>query len=201
MEPKKTHNKTISDPSTWVDRHGDYLFRFAMSRLRDETLSEDVVQETLLAALKARESFQGKSDERTWFVGILKRKVIDYFRKAGREVDIDDETAVFLQDTKDFKESGSQAGSWKTGRKPLDWQIDAGDAAETKEFWQFLSWCLDNLPHNMSLVFVMREMEHMASDEICNVLEVSPTNLRVLLHRARKQLRSCLEKQWIGTRS
>ena len=185
-----------SDPATWVAQYGDYLFRYAMKRLRNEKVAEDIVQETFLAALQARERFEGQSAERTWLIGILKNKVIDYFRKAGREVsfEIDDRTGG---SDDNYIQGGPESGNWDVTRRPKAWQVDTGDRAEQQEFWEYLNRCLDSLDHKFSLVFVLREIEEMATEDICNVLGVTPTNLRVILYRARKQLRACLETRWL----
>ena len=74
-----------SKPEEWVDRHGDYLYRYALLKLKDTSLAEDLVQETFLSVLKSRHNFHGRSSEKTWFVGILKHKIADHFRKSGRE--------------------------------------------------------------------------------------------------------------------
>src|ERR1041384_4093503 len=79
-----------ADPERWVAEYGDYLYKYALIRLRDPFKAEDAVQETLLAALKARSSFGSRSAEKTWLVGILKNKVHDYFRKASREISFTD---------------------------------------------------------------------------------------------------------------
>src|SRR5579863_6750809 len=92
-DPIPPENKPVaglSDPERWVDEHGDYLFRFAFARLRDQTRAEDAVQETFLAALKGGKNFAGRSAEKSWLVGILKNKIYDYFRKAGRETSFTD---------------------------------------------------------------------------------------------------------------
>ena len=186
----------LSEPGSWVAQHGDYLFRFAMKRVRDKTVAEDVVQETLLAALKARDSFAGQSTERTWLTGILKNKIIDQFRKSGREVSLEaDEQAAAGDDN--YVPTGPDSGNWAPDKRPADWQLKPGDRAEQKEFWEYLNRCLDGLDHKYSLVFVLREIEEMATAEICNVLDVTATNLRVMLVRARKQLRACLESLWL----
>ena len=78
------------DPTVWVDEHGDYLFRYALMRLRDETLAEDLVQETLLAAIQSLASYGGKSTERTWLTSILKHKLVDFYRKSSRETPLDE---------------------------------------------------------------------------------------------------------------
>jgi RNA polymerase sigma-70 factor (ECF subfamily) len=80
----------LSDPERWVETHGHYLFKYALVRLRDVSKAEDVVQETFLAALKGGRTFEGRSAEKTWLVGILKNKIGDYFRKASRETPFTD---------------------------------------------------------------------------------------------------------------
>ncbi|MBI2091861.1 MAG: hypothetical protein HYT75_02545 [Deltaproteobacteria bacterium] len=99
-----------------------------------------------------------------------------------------------------FKNSEPGPGSWKSGRGPKEWVIDSSDPVEIKEFWKFLELCLSELPARDSQAFVLREMEEIKAEEICNKLGLSPTNLRVLLHRARLSLRRCLEKEWLGIR-
>lgn len=185
-----------SDPSTWVANYGDYLFRFAMKRLRNERVAEDLVQETFLAALQGKARFEGQSAERTWLVGILKNKIVDYFRKAGREVSFEAEERTADDN---YVASGPATGNWELARQPKEWHLNPNDLAESKEFWEYLNRCLDGLDYKFSLVFVLREIEEMASEEICNVLKITPTNLRVILYRARKQLRACLESNWLET--
>jgi len=80
----------LSDPERWVEEHGDYLFKYALVRLRDATRAEDMVQETFLAALKGGDKFAGRSAEKSWLVGILKNKICDHYRKASRETSFTD---------------------------------------------------------------------------------------------------------------
>ena len=75
----------IDNPENWVDEYGDYLYRYALSRVKDPIIAEDLVQETFLAALKARHNFQGRSTARTWMIAILKHKIVDYIRQKVRE--------------------------------------------------------------------------------------------------------------------
>ncbi len=197
-EKQKPSPSTLSDPATWVTEHGDYLYRYALKRLRNQATAEDMVQETLMAALNAREQFAGQSNERTWLVAILKHKIIDYFRKHAREVETDSEIIAQTVAEDDFHASGPSEGLWKKERRPLDWIIDPSDAAEQREFWKYLTLCLDGVEPRLSTAFVLREIEQLDSKEVCNTLDISATNLRVMLHRVRKHLRHCLEKKWMG---
>lgn len=190
----------ISDPETWVKQHGEYLYRYALMRVRDQALAEDLIQDTFLAALRARSEFAGQSSERTWLVAILKNKIIDHFRKTGREVALEEEESESPQGGQNFRNSGLLAGAWKSGGRPKEWMVDSSDPVEQKEFWNYLRLCLSELSPRDAQAFVLREMEELEASEICNKLGLSSTNLRVLLYRARKMLRRCLEMKWLRVR-
>lgn len=192
MTPATDHH--ASDPASWVANHGDALFAYAMKRVRERTVAEDLVQETFMAALDARDSFEGRSPERTWLVGILKNKIVDYFRKVGRELSFE-RTGALGHDDPDFD---SSTGAWQPERRPQEWQVNVADEVERREFWEFLTRCLNQLDQRHAVVFVLREMEELSSDNICNAMGLQPTNLRVMLHRSRKDLRRCLETLWLG---
>ncbi|SRR5579884_378585 len=184
-----------SDPEKWVDLHGDALYRFALLRLRDPKLAEDAVQETLLSALQARERFSGQSSERSWLIGILKHKVIDYFRKISRESLIEDATQFEEEIEGVFDESGH----WKRDETgPAEWNADPDLILERKEFWIALDRCLSKLPPRMAHVFALREIDGISGEQVCSVLNLSTSNFWVLMHRARMQLRKCLEVHFFG---
>jgi RNA polymerase sigma-70 factor (ECF subfamily) len=184
-----------SNPSDWVDRYGDYLFRYAMLRLRDRSTAEDLVQETFLAALKGREAFSGKSSESTWLVGILKHKIADHFRHQAREAPLEDGDLREQPDSSPFDGSGH----WTNG--PTDWGGNPADLYREKNFLDQLTKCLSGLSPNHANAFTLREIEGEDTREICKVLNVSETNLWVILHRARMQLRRCLETRWFNKRT
>lgn len=185
----------LSDPKTWVEEHGNYLFRYALIRVRNETVAEDLVQDTLLAAFQSRERFSGQSTERGWLTGILKHKVLDHFRRQARErtVNADDSMHEELEGRFD------DLGLWKHEPEsgPTDWGADAASLMQRKEFMAALKQCISKLPPRCADAFVMREMEATNSDRIQEMLGVSPSNFWVLLHRARMQLRLCLEQNWL----
>jgi RNA polymerase sigma-70 factor (ECF subfamily) len=183
-----------TDAAKWVDEHGDYLFRFALSRLRRREVAEDLVQETFLAALEARERFAGASSERTWLVGILKRKLVDHLRRKNREQPAGDLAAVEQWADNLFDERGH----WR--QKPGSWPADPSAALENAEFWTIFSRCLGKLPERLANAFVLREVEELDSQEVCKALNVSANNLWVMLHRARLVLWRCLEVNWFGTK-
>jgi len=182
-------HESRGDPEHWLTDHGDYLFRYAMSRLHDHELAADMVQETLLAAWKGREGFAGDSSARTWLVGILKHKIIDHVRKEirGRKlteaVESDPTSAMFNPD-----------GSW--AEAPRAWKENPEELAGNEQFHAILNDCIGKLPDKQRTVFSMRELAGEDTETICNEAEITPTNLHVLIHRARLALRKCLEFNW-----
>lgn len=192
-------DRSLSDPQFWVEQHGDYLFRCALLRVRDKEVAEDLVQETFLAALQAKDRFAGQSSVRSWMVGILKHKAVDRFRKDIREQSVEglDQVGERLEDDGTFDERGH----WKLDQTaPMDWPDNPGGSIERKQFWDKLKQCVGKLPPKMAQVFTLREVDEVESEEICKMLNLSSSNLWVLLHRARKHLRQCLEMNYFGHR-
>ncbi len=188
-EPSNEHGQA-PNPEMWLEDHGDYLFRYALVRLRDREIAEDMVQETFLAALGAREKFQARSSVRTWLVGILKHKILDHFRKSYREPPTSD-----LLSSEDPSEAlFDENGKWKL--RPIAWTDDPRAVLEQKEFWETLLRCMSELPRRLAEVFALRELEGLKGEEICSLMRISATNLGVMLHRVRMRLRHCLEINW-----
>jgi RNA polymerase sigma-70 factor, ECF subfamily len=185
----------LSDPNTWLDQHGDALFRYALLRTRNTAQAEDMVQETLLAALKARVNFAGASSERTWFIGILNHKIIDCFRQTYRERSLTDRSS---EDDGISNELFDEEGHWTN---PLSTWINPDLAFEQQQFWDTLAECLARLPSHLAELFTLREIHGMDTKEVCKVLNISTTNNAwVKLSRAHMQLRQCLEVKWFGRR-
>lgn len=188
----------LGDPEAWVDAYGDYLFRYALTRLRDETLAEDMVQETFLAALKGGGGFAGKSSAKSWLVGILKNKIIDYFRRASRETSFTNLEFYRDEEKERFVPAGIFQGGWIHELGPVEWSPNPGTSLDNEVFWRTFHDCAGKLPRNVSHVFVLREVDELPASEICDLLKISPNNLWVMLHRARMALRRCLETNWFG---
>ncbi|MBL1217731.1 MAG: sigma-70 family RNA polymerase sigma factor [Planctomycetes bacterium] len=192
MPEQPATNLTTSDPATWVDAHGDILFRYAVKRVRDRETAEELVQETLLAALQNRDSFSGKSAEQTWFISILRNKIVDHIRKRARERDRFEPTP----DETYFDAKFAKKGKWSDA--PVGWSGSNLSPDELREFRAALDLCADKLPPALAHVFSLRELDQMDSDSICKVLSITPTNLWTRLHRMRITLRECLEVHWLG---
>jgi RNA polymerase sigma-70 factor, ECF subfamily len=191
-----TVKETKFDASVWVDEYGDYLYAFAFSRVRDEFLAEDLVQDTLLAAIECRNSFAEKSTEKTWLCGILKHKIIDHFRKNSREVELTEEEADMTSYDYMFQTEGVGKGHWTAESKPIVWQENPEQVLEHAEFRGILTHCLGELPSRVANVFTLREMDGYDSQEICDFLHISPSNFWVMMHRARLHLRRCINVNW-----
>jgi RNA polymerase sigma-70 factor (ECF subfamily) len=192
--PVQPSTPTVVSPERWVDEHGDCLYRYALTRVRRTEVAEDLVQETLLVAVRTQQSFAGRASERSWLVGILKNKVCDYFRKLGRETTFTD--LEFFSDEHGDKFDGDDL--WIHERGPVAWKPSGTNALERSEFWQALHACLGKLPERVAAVFTMREMDDVPSREVCATLNISDANLWVMLHRARMALRQCLEMNYFA---
>ncbi|MGD8530599.1 MAG: sigma-70 family RNA polymerase sigma factor [Syntrophobacterales bacterium] len=184
-------NHTL-DPEAWVDQHGDALFRYALFRIQDGQVAEDLVQETFLAAIRGKESFAGRSSVKTWLFGILKHKIIDHIRKISRERPEENIEAVADLAGKDFDDKGG----WKY--QPSEWTTNPSLLFQQQEFWQILQTCLSELPPRLNQAFTLRELDGLSAEEVRKILDVSPTNGGVMLHRARMRLRECLEIRWFA---
>jgi len=185
-------NSTL-DPHNWVKSHADYLYAFAITRLNDEELAKDLVQETFLAALEKISSFEGKSAERTWLTAILKNKVIDVYRKRSsglKNIEVKEaekEQDVFFSDD----------GHWMPEHGPKEFGLEDKDHLVNKEFEQILQKCLQKLPALWMAVFTMKHIDEQPTDIICAEMKVTASNFWVIIHRAKLNLRACLQKNWI----
>lgn len=196
-----TQKQQALNPTSWLDSHGDYLYRYALVRVRDAATAEDLLQETLLAAIGSSPNFGGRSSERTWLVGIMKHKVIDYFRRLARTAQFQLTTTGPDDEPVLFETSGPWQGHWREDHAPLSWPFNAAQCLESQEFWDTLDRCLSQLPPQMSIAFTLREIDGLSSTEIREILNITPNNLWVLLHRGRSNLRHLLEINWFSHRA
>lgn len=193
MNLKKSNigNKKI-DPEKWVDRYGDYLYRFTLLRIGDPAVAQELVQESFLAALSAKKRFNGYSSEKTWLTGILKHKIVDFYRRKSKERAIENIESVANVDESYFDDRGR----WRIG--PAKWDVNPFKIYEQKEFMKLLNNCLSKLPKRLSAAFIFREIEGFSTKEICDILNISNTNCWVMLYRARMNLRRCMETEWLN---
>lgn len=169
------------------------LLRFARLQLRNDAWAEDVVSETLLAALSKPQAFAQRSQLKTWLIGILKHKVIDALRLHGREVSA---SSSDDDDTDPLEYLGFKADG-HFSQAPTDWGNPEQDLS-SRQFLAVMDACVRQLPANQGRLFLMREWLELSSEEICKELDLTATNLYVQLHRARLRLRECLELNWFA---
>ena len=187
IDPRKQFE---NDPATWLDDHGDYLYRYAYTRLGSKAKAEDALQETFLAAMKAKERYDGSSPVRYWLRGILRHKIVDTYRKGSREVIVEDAEAAEIYQTNSFKYGGMVT------RKSPDWHFNPRKAFEQKEFSGVLQDCVSALKGPAKDVFVLSELEGWTTEAVADHLGIKPNYVWVLLHRARTQLRTCIGSKW-----
>lgn len=173
-----------------MKEHGDYLFSYAISRISSREVAEDLVQETMLSAFQARDKFRGGSTERTWLISILKRKVIDHYRKQSRNPEVIGDTTSF------FYKGGAHDGGWNKEHAPASWDKYKMDEEDNEGLLRVIQYCISLLSPKMQNTFSMKTLDEISTEEICKELGISESNLWVLLHRARLQLRECVENQW-----
>ncbi|MEN9685811.1 MAG: hypothetical protein RLZZ28_1597 [Bacteroidota bacterium] len=178
------------DPDHWVTNYSDALYGYTLARINDSGIAEDIVQETFLSAWKAREQYKGEASEKSWLYSICKNKIIDYYRKKSKNImqPLDDQsgTAVFFD----------ELGHWTEQAKPGNWE-EPGARIESREFYQVFNDCKKKLQEMQQAVFSMKYLEDLDAAEICAILGISSSNYWVIIHRAKLQLRTCLEKNWL----
>lgn len=185
------------EPERWVDDYADYLYRFALARVRSPETARDLVQETFLAALKARGSYAGRAAERTWLTGILKNKIVDFYRRGQREPLLGD-----LLDRQEDEDFNPDNGHWRfpSDVHPRQWQEEQIAHMDRPEFWKRFTACADKLPEQTRRVFVLREVDGWESPAICREMGISSQNYWTIMHRARAALRRCLEVTWFAAK-
>ncbi|WP_431294844.1 sigma-70 family RNA polymerase sigma factor [Pedobacter sp. P26] len=186
--------KLHSDPLSWVEKYADYLYGFAMSRLRDEEVAKDLVQDTFLAGLQQAERFKGNSNEKTWLTAILKNKIADFYRKrsSGGLKEIKEKDAV--QEQQDFFDADT--GHWNEKYRPQAFGLEVDNPLLMKELGAILNECLSKLPGLWFSVFSMKHLDDLASELICAELKLTSANFWVIMHRTKLNLRACLQKNW-----
>ncbi|MGB5668509.1 MAG: sigma-70 family RNA polymerase sigma factor [Maribacter sp.] len=176
-------------PETWVDLYADYLFNFAVVRVSDAEIAKDLVQETFFAGLKSAKNYKGTAAERTWLIAILKRKVIDHYRKINSKKG---RAEVRMS----YSSHSDVEGDWLEEQVADPLSILENDTIENEELGLAIQECISKLPKKQSLVFKMKSIQGMGTEDICKELGINPSNLWVMIHRARTALMDCLNQNW-----
>jgi RNA polymerase sigma-70 factor (ECF subfamily) len=177
------------NPHTWVDRYADYLFNYAIARISDEEVAKDLVQETFLAGLKSAKNYKGTAAERTWLIAILKRKVIDYYRKINSKKG---KAEIRIK----YNSGTESDGDWLEEQVADPGSVLENDYIENEELGLAIQECISKLPKKQSAVFTMKTIRGLNTEDICNELGINPSNLWVMVHRARTALMECLNENW-----
>ncbi len=160
------------------------IFRSARGAGLDAEHAEEVTQATFTTFIEKAAGFEGRSQVRTWLFGILYNKIAEARRQLTRERQMDE-----IDDM--VEQRFDSNGSWVNPPRQVDLQLYASEVRE------FIEDCLQTVPTQQRMAFVLREVEGFSSDEICKILDVTGTNLGVLMFRVRNHLRECLEAKGV----
>ncbi len=192
----ESNNQNTLNPAKWVDLYADYLYKFAYYRVNDDQLAEDLVQDTFLSALKAKNGYKGDAAEKTWLVAILKNKIIDHYKKASTKNESPLKLSSEEAPSYDYFFNSGNFGPWKKDTFPKNW-AGAENTYDTKEFYKTLEKCLSGLPEKWRGIFTMSLLDDNDAKLICKEFNLTSSNFWVIMHRAKLQIRACLEKNWI----
>ena len=167
----------------------DYLFGFAIVRVNDHDLAKDLVQDTFIAGLQGLDRFEGKSTIKTWLVSILKRKIIDFWRQ--RESRKTDSFSNFFG-------GGDDHMKWLESKQPKGRLSEIETKIENEELRAVLLNCMAGLPEKYKSVFIDKMIDEKDSEEICKEYNITASNFWVIIHRAKLQMRNCMEKKWFN---
>ncbi len=178
-------------PDTWVDNYADYLFNYAVGRVSDAEVARDLVQDTFFAGLKSAKNYKGDAAERTWLIAILKRKVIDHYRKINSKKG---KAEVRMG----YSANSDAEGDWLEEQVADPFSTMENDAIENEELGLAIYGCISKLPKKQALVFNMKTIQGISTEDICKELDINPSNLWVMIHRARTALMGCLNQNWFN---
>lgn len=175
-------------PETWVDRYSDYLYNYTIVRVNDHEVAQDIISDTFLAGLKSKDNFKGEATERTWLISILKRKIIDHYRRTNSNKG-KAEVRINYNDT-------NNEGDWLEEQVEDFSEMNAQESMENEELGLAILGCLDSINEKQAEIFKLKTIDGIDTETICNEYNITPSNLWVIIHRARKALADCLETNW-----
>lgn len=182
-----------------VEKYHSSLVRMAQLYIRDETIAEELAQETWLAVLKGLSNFEGRSSLKTWIYTILTNKAKTRSQREKRSQvfsDFEDSTSnspTVAPDRFNPASAGKSPNHWAVDAAPSSWAGIPEERFLSMETMNLIRQTIDGLPENQRMVITLHDINELSTQEICNILEISETNQRVLLHRARAKVRQALE--------
>jgi len=190
QQPVQLKQKTLEE---WVHSFGNEMYTWAYHKTNDQIVAEDLVQETFLAAFKAFDTFKGKSNPKTWVFSILNNKIMDHFRKSAKQIFTKD-----LQENEGYLKTESmfdRYNNWEPSGLESAWE-DEGHLLDDPEFIRVMDICMDDLPSAWKTAVQWKYRLEKEAKEICQELEITPSNYWQILHRAKLLLKECLELKW-----
>ncbi len=184
---KMTEHRLL--PDQWVDNYADYLFNYAIGKISDVETAKDLVQDTFVAGLNSAKNYKGEAAERTWLIAILKRKVIDHYRKINSKKG---RAEVRMS----YSPASDAEGDWLEEQVADPASVVENDNIENDELGLAIYECISKLPKKQALVFNMKTIQGVSTEDICKELNINPSNLWVMIHRARTALMGCLNQNW-----
>jgi len=177
------------DLSKWVEEFTSDLYSWALYKISDSEQAKDLVQDTFLVATEKIGSFKGESSPKTWLFSILNHKIIDHYRKKiSQPVPFEDNSM-----SRFFEKNGD----WQESNKPKNWQVeDEHNLLDNTDFQAILKKCLDALPEKWSTSVRLKYLTEKSGEEICQELGITTSNFWQIVHRAKVQLRDCIEINW-----
>ncbi len=172
----------------WVEKYTDDLYNRALYKVSNSDLAKDLVQDTFLVASEKFSTFKGDSSPKTWLFSILNHKIIDYYRKKVKQPISIDQTSVL----KYFDENKE----WLPEKSPQNWNDDDKNLLDDYDFQNVLKMCLDALPEKWNICVKLKYLMNKNGDDICKKLNITPSNFWQIVHRAKLQLRDCVETNW-----
>jgi RNA polymerase sigma-70 factor (TIGR02943 family) len=170
-----------------VEKHTDEMLSWAYHKTSSPEVAEDLVQETFLAALESVEKFRGDSSSKTWLFAILNNKINDHYRKKVYQ--------PALIETTSFADFFGETEGWQKNKKPGKWHEEE-NLLDNDEFQKVLQYCLDALPDNWNICVKLKYLSGKKGEEICQEIGITPTNFWQIIHRAKLQLRDCVDGKW-----
>jgi RNA polymerase sigma-70 factor (ECF subfamily) len=181
---------------TLVQRHHDAMLRLACSFVPNMAVAEEVVQDTWLGVLRGLPGFEGRSTFRTWLFRILVNRARTAGARERRTVAVGDSDAVGDTGAAVAASRFDDGGSWLS--PPERWIEEVEDRLEAGKVAALVRTAIEYLPDRQRQVVTLRDIEGLTSEEVCSVLDISESNQRVLLHRARSRLRQAIETEFGG---
>lgn len=195
MQKVGTAKETIAE---WVDAYSDSMYSWALHKTSSREMAEDLVQETFLAAVQSYEKFKGDSKAKTWLFSILNNKIIDHYRKAYKNPTVSEQQQIDAGSVSLFETMFDSDGRWLKTNSPQEWTGEPEHVLDDVRFNDTLQHCMEVLPANWNAAIRLKYLEEKNAELVCQELEISTTNYWQILHRAKLQLRKCLDENWFN---